>query len=169
MPCKKPFVYIASPYTKGDVAINVRSQMALFDELLSDEVVLPYIPLWSHFQHLLFPRPYQDWIAFDLAILPRFDALLRVDAEYSGGLLTYRQSESSGADGEVKAFEALGRPVFYRKDALYDWAEQVFIAKERRILEAVARGWCAPANEQKVMDSDLAIAIAKEVEAELAA
>jgi len=32
------------------------------------------------------------------------------------------------------------------------------------ILGAVARGWCAPANAHKVMDSDLAFAIAQEVE-----
>ena len=31
------------------------------------------------------------------------------------------------------------------------------------ILEAVARGWCHPDNEQKVMDEKLAVAIAAEV------
>jgi hypothetical protein len=34
---------------------------------------------------------------------------------------------------------------------------------EEEILEAVARGWCYPENGHKVMDSDLAEAIAKEV------
>jgi hypothetical protein len=33
------------------------------------------------------------------------------------------------------------------------------------ILQAVARGWCAPENANKVMDPDLAIAIAREVRA----
>lgn len=33
------------------------------------------------------------------------------------------------------------------------------------ILGAVARGWCSKENEKKVMDPELAIAIAKEVEA----
>ena len=32
------------------------------------------------------------------------------------------------------------------------------------LLGAVARGWCAPENEKKEMDSDLAVAIAKEVQ-----
>ena len=32
-----------------------------------------------------------------------------------------------------------------------------------RILEAVARGWCDDKNKNKVMDSDLAVSIAKEV------
>lgn len=31
------------------------------------------------------------------------------------------------------------------------------------IMGAVARGWCAPKNEDKVMDSDLALAISEEV------
>jgi hypothetical protein len=31
------------------------------------------------------------------------------------------------------------------------------------ILQAVARGWCSPKNENKVMDADLAEAIAIEV------
>jgi hypothetical protein len=35
------------------------------------------------------------------------------------------------------------------------------------IREAVARGWCAPANSKKVMDVDLASAIADEVWAEV--
>ena len=32
-----------------------------------------------------------------------------------------------------------------------------------QILEAVARGWCSDENKNKIMDTDLAVAIAKEV------
>ena len=32
----KPVVYIASPYTKGDVAMNTHFQCKVFDRLLSD-------------------------------------------------------------------------------------------------------------------------------------
>lgn len=39
---------------------------------------------------------------------------------------------------------------------------------ERRIREAVARGWCAPVNSGKEMDSDLAEAIIAEVVKEMA-
>ncbi|KKL47361.1 hypothetical protein LCGC14_2336290 [marine sediment metagenome] len=35
------------------------------------------------------------------------------------------------------------------------------------LLGAVARGWCSKYNEHKTMDTDLAVAIADEVEAEL--
>jgi hypothetical protein len=115
----KPFIYIASPYTKGDQAINTRSQLALFDELMNDGLVIPYAPLISHFQHFLFPRPYQDWVDYDLALIPRFDACLRVNATYAD--LDYDVMESKGADGEVMRFRELGKPVFYDKEILYSW------------------------------------------------
>lgn len=117
----KPFVYIASPYTKGDPCINARFQCETFDLLLSDGIVLPYAPLISHFQHTMFPRHYKVWVQYDLDIIPRFDACLRLDATYPA--LAYRVSESSGADGEVKLFHELGKPVHYSISDLYAWAE----------------------------------------------
>lgn len=59
----KPLVYIASAYTKGDAAINVRFQCSIFDKLLSDGRVWPLAPLWAHFQHLIYPRGYKYWVA----------------------------------------------------------------------------------------------------------
>lgn len=119
---KKPIVYIASPYTKGDQAINTHFQMRVFDDLMNDGVVWPVVPLWSHFQHATFPRHYQDWIDYDLALIERYDACLRLNAEFDE--LKYRVTESSGADGEVARFKAMGRPVFYNKKALYEWANE---------------------------------------------
>lgn len=118
----KPTVYIASAYTKGDVAVNVRFQCRIFDFLLTTGKVLPYAPLMSHFQHALYPRPYADWIAYDLAMLPLFDACLRLDAT-DDRLPGYCQSESSGADGEVAEFTRMGKPVFYDTPSLLAWAD----------------------------------------------
>lgn len=115
----KPLVYIASAYTRGDVAINTRFQCEVFDRLMNDGKVLPFAPLLSHFQHLLFPRKYQDWIDYDLALIPRMDACLRLTAIYEP--LGYSQHESSGADGEVLKFRLLKKPVFGSVEALYDW------------------------------------------------
>lgn len=117
----KPVAYIASPYSKGDVAINVRFQCKIFDQLLTDGRVLPVAPLWSHFQHLLFPRPYEDWIEYDQAMLPRYDCCLRLTVEWVGP--SYRASDSTGADAEVAAFRRLGKPVFTSIEDLYRWAE----------------------------------------------
>ena len=121
-PSMKPVVYIASPYSKGDPAINTHFQCQVFDQLMDDGHVWPVVPLWSHFQHTLFPRPYEDWIAYDLALLPRYDACLRLNAEYPK--LKYTEDRSSGADREVDEFKRMGKPVFYSIEDLYEWAER---------------------------------------------
>jgi hypothetical protein len=117
----KPTVFIASPYTKGDPAINTHFQCQVFDRLLSDGRVLPVAPLWSHFQHTLFPRPYQDWIDYDQAMLRLYDCCLRLSASCSK--TGYCESESSGADAEVETFLKLGKPVFYSIEELYQWLD----------------------------------------------
>jgi hypothetical protein len=119
---RKPIVYIASPYTGGDVAMNTHCQCKVFDRLLGDGNVIPIAPLWSHFQHTLFPRPYEDWIAYDQALLHLYDACLRLSAEIA--TVGYKQSDSTGADAEVATFERLGRPVFFEVEALYRWVNE---------------------------------------------
>lgn len=119
----KPVVYIASPYTKGDPGINTRFQCDVFNELMNDGLVWPVVPLWSHFQHIIHPRPYRDWIDYDLALLPRYDACLRLNA--TNHVVGYVQAESSGADGEVAAFKRLNKPVFYDKASLYQWVKSL--------------------------------------------
>lgn len=117
----KPTVFIASPYTKGDPAINANFQCRIFDRLLRDKRVLPVAPLWTHFQHVMFPRPYKDWIDYDQEMLTLYDCCLRLDAELPE--LGYLQRESSGADAEVEAFRRLGKPVFLSIELLYEWVK----------------------------------------------
>lgn len=107
-------IYIASPYTKGDVAVNVKRQLDCFDELLTLGFA-PFAPLYSHFQHMAHPRPYSDWIKLDLEWVDVCDGLLRLDGE------------SSGADGEVKYATELGIPVFYSIEELnsYKWDTEI--------------------------------------------
>jgi hypothetical protein len=117
----KKIAYIASPYTKGDVAVNTRFQCEIFDKLLTDGKVLPVAPLWSHFQHLLFPRPYQDWIRYDQEMLHLYDCCLRLPATNSA--LAYREEQSTGADAEVATFQSMRRPIFYSIEDLYEWSD----------------------------------------------
>lgn len=100
-------VYIASPYTLGDVAVNVRFQMEVADKLM-DMGVAPFAPLYSHFQHMHAPRPYNDWIQIDKVWVAVCDYLLRL-----GG-------ESKGADGEVDIAMSCGIPVIYSLDELQE-------------------------------------------------
>lgn len=119
----KPTVYIASPYSKGDVAMNVHFQCKIFDQLLTDNKVLPVAPLWSHFQHLLFPRPYEDWINYDQEMLQLYDCCLRLEANLPKQ--NYTQDESTGADAEVSSFVRMKKPIFYSIDDLYAWADKI--------------------------------------------
>lgn len=118
---RRPVVYIASPYSNGSPAINAHFQCAMWDRLMDDGRVWPVAPLWSHFQATVFPRPYRDWLDYDLALLPRYDACLRVNPRYPR--LGYSEDRSTGADNEVAEFRRLGKPVFYSVDELYAWVD----------------------------------------------
>lgn len=98
-------IYIASPYTIGDIAVNVHNQIQAANELM-DLGFTVHVPLLSHFQHLIFPRPYRDWLTNDLEWLPVCDAILRLPGE------------SSGADIEVKLAKKLKIPVYYSIEIL---------------------------------------------------
>lgn len=119
----KPIIYIASPYTKGDPCINTYCQMQMFNRLLDDGLVTPYIPLLSHYLHTHHPRPYHDWINYDMEMLRAMDGCLRISALYAP--MNYAVRESSGADNEVKWFEDNGKPVFYGVNDLYRWVLEV--------------------------------------------
>ena len=93
-------IYIASPYTRGDVAVNVKFQMDIADELIYLGYA-PFVPLYSHFQHMVHPRPYEQWVGLDLEWVESCDCLLRL-----GGV-------SLGADQEVWFAEKHDIPVFY--------------------------------------------------------
>jgi hypothetical protein len=97
-------IYIASPYTKGDVAVNVRAQLEAAHRIM-DAGHAPVTPLLRHFLHIHRARPYEDWTRLDNAIIPRVDALLRLPGE------------SKGADDEVKLARCYGIVV------LNDWKE----------------------------------------------
>jgi len=98
-------VYVAGPYTKGDVAQNVRNAIDAGDELFSRGHT-PYIPHLTHFWHMIHPRPWEDWLKIDTEWIPLCDAVLRLEGE------------SAGADMEVKLALTLGIPVYYSIEGL---------------------------------------------------
>ena len=98
-------VYIAGPYTKGDVALNVRKAYEAANQL-ADLGFAPFVPHATHFWHMIFPRPYEFWLELDKEFLPFCDALLRLPGP------------SNGADGEVEFARKLNIPVFTGIDQL---------------------------------------------------
>ena len=100
-------VYVAGPYTKGDVVVNVAEAIKVGDRLM-ELGYIPFIPHFTHFWHFLHHRPWEDWIKYDAEWVKRCDALLRIPGE------------STGADIEVKQAEGLEIPVFYSLEQLLD-------------------------------------------------
>ena len=95
----KPLVvYLASPYTLGDVAANVATQLDAV-HLLMDMGHVPIAPLLSHFCHIYRQRPYAEWLRCDLALLRRADIVLRLPGA------------SRGADHECRDAKRHGIPV----------------------------------------------------------
>lgn len=93
-------VYIASAYTKGDQAENVKAQIDAADQLMNYGFAV-YVPLLSHFQHMIHPRPYQDWIELDNIWVLKCDILLRLPGE------------SAGADEEAQLARDNNMPVYH--------------------------------------------------------
>jgi hypothetical protein len=98
-------IYIASPYTKGDVAVNVKRQLDCANELINMNYA-PFAPLLSHFQHMAHPRSYERWLMLDLEWIKVCDGVLRLEGE------------SSGADKEVELAKKLKIPVYYSLEEL---------------------------------------------------
>jgi hypothetical protein len=105
-------VYIASPYTIGDIATNVRKSLLIANDLINLGFI-PFAPLLSHFQHLLCPQPYDVWLKLDMEWLLVCNCVLRF-----GG-------ESIGADTEVSHAINNNIPVFYSIDEVCDYFETV--------------------------------------------
>lgn len=98
-------IYVAGPYTKGDVAMNVKYAIHEGD-YLAGLGHFPFIPHLSHFWHLV--APHEDinfWYEQDNEWLKVCDAILRL------------KGESVGADAEVALARELGLIVY---DSVFD-------------------------------------------------
>jgi hypothetical protein len=103
-------VYLAGPYSRPDCVENTHNTIKAADRLWAAGLV-PYVPHLSLAYHLVSPKPYADWLAYDLHWVAACDALLRLPGE------------SAGADGEVRHAEELGIPVFLDESELVRWAQ----------------------------------------------
>lgn len=94
-------VYIASAYSSGDVALNVRKVIEVADKLVKLGHI-PYIPHLTHFWHLISPKPYEFWLEYDSNFIENWaECLLRLN------------NQSSGADKEVEQARRIGVSVYY--------------------------------------------------------
>ena len=83
------YIYVASPYTSGNVEQNVYNNI-LAGNVLAEMGFIPFIPLLTHYWHGLFEHDHEFWMQQDLAWLEKCDAMIRLSGK------------SVGADQEVK-------------------------------------------------------------------
>lgn len=93
------FVYVAGPYSRGDMVTNVRNAMEAGHKLM-DLGVDTFIPHLSHFLDMHRSRPYNQWLDMDLRIIPRCDAIFLLPGV------------SPGAEKECALAGVLGIPVY---------------------------------------------------------
>lgn len=72
-----PLIYIAAAYTQPDPVQNTHTVIRIADALL-DAGFMPLIPHLTLAWHLVSPKPYDTWLAYDRHLLARCDVLLRV-------------------------------------------------------------------------------------------
>ena len=104
-------IFIAGPYTTGDVASNVREAIEIADVLLSQDVI-PFIPHLAHFWHLLCPHEYTVWTEYDIEWLKVCDGLLRMPGD------------SPGAENEIEKAKEFGIPVYYWNEFNWEFEEE---------------------------------------------
>lgn len=104
-------VYIAGPYTKGDVAENVANAIRTADSLLSYDFY-PYVPHLAHFWHVMCQHEKEIWMELDKEYLRVCDCVYRIPGD------------SDGADEEVALAKELGIPVVYNTEKLLDLRRQ---------------------------------------------
>ncbi|WP_431293408.1 DUF4406 domain-containing protein [Pedobacter sp. P26] len=101
-------IFISGPYTKGDVAQNVKNSMDSADALINAGFA-PYCPHLTHFLHMNAYQEYETWLKLDLAYLEICNGLLRLPGE------------SNGADKEVEFAVRNGIPVFHSHEELISY------------------------------------------------
>jgi hypothetical protein len=96
----RPRIYIAAPYTKGNIAVNVRAAINAWHELWVSGYA-PFCPHLCHFLELQKALDYTAWLEYDFIWVRQCHALIRLPGE------------SEGADQEVALASNLGKPIFY--------------------------------------------------------
>lgn len=104
-------VYVAGPYSNGDVAVNVRKAIDAGNRL-AEAGAIAFIPHLTHFWHLLHPHGWQFWIDQDREWLRVCDAVVRLPGP------------STGADLETMEAECRDIPVFCDVDECIRWLNE---------------------------------------------
>jgi hypothetical protein len=104
------YIYIASPYTKGDLTQNLEAHIDAANKL-ANAGFTPFAPLLFHWWDKQHPHTYEFWCKQGLDWIEKCDAVVRLPGD------------SSGADAEVDHALDLHIPVFLTLETFFTWAE----------------------------------------------
>ena len=124
MSLKKCFVYIASPYTKGDTFVNVQRQIEFGNDLIDKGYVPVSLLLNVVHYYAQKEREYDTWLEIDYNWILKCDALFRLEGE------------SKGADLEVAYAKKNNIPVFTDMECLSMWYLEEFAVNNLPVIEA---------------------------------
>lgn len=98
--------YIASPYTIGDVDLNVKAHCKIFSLLRATGKLIPIAPLWADIHYKHHGEKYRYYVEYDndlIKVLP-LRWILRANA-HTWNFRTqtsYHEERSAGADREIE-------------------------------------------------------------------
>jgi hypothetical protein len=98
-------VYITGPYTKGDVACNVKRVIEVADKI-ANLGHIPFVPHLFHFWHLFHHHPKEFWMKMDLKWLSCCDVLFLLAGESEGAITECKFALENGIE-IVTSIEAL--------------------------------------------------------------
>lgn len=108
----KEKVYIAGPYSKGDVLANVHKAIKVANDL-AKLGFYPFVPHLLHYWHELYPLGYDFCCEIDNEYLLVCDAVIRIPGE------------SPGSDAEEDLARKNDIPVFYNIYEVKEYFEEV--------------------------------------------
>lgn len=93
---RRPLLYLAGPYTHPDPVANTHWVVAVANVVYEKTAWVPVVPHLSMLWHAITPRPVEFWYEYDLHLLERCDAIIRLPGA------------STGADKEIAHADSVG-------------------------------------------------------------
>src|SRR3990167_2930488 len=120
-------VYVAGPYSGGDIILNIRAAIRAASRIM-DAGHAPFCPHLTGIWHLVSPKEYEQWLAYDFEWIRACEALVRLPGEAPGG-----EDSRGGRDTSVlRRGGILGGsgPEEEDKMTLAPWFDETYIVAE---------------------------------------
>lgn len=80
----RPLLYVAGPYTRADPVENTHRAIKVATVIYDRTHWVPVVPHLTLLWHLVDPQPVEHWYAYDIHLLARCDAIVRLPGASTG-------------------------------------------------------------------------------------